>query len=479
MSRRRGDPRVRRAAVLAALAVVVTLAGCGTTRVDQPKPAVDVPAAWRGAATGGEPLNTARWWAVYGDTLLERLIDEAGAHNADVVLAVARVDEARAIAAGTDAARRPVVDGRLGADRTRSSRRTAMQQPAGTPLESNNLRATAAASYEIDLWDRLSNTSAAARADVLSAEAARDTVRIAVAAEVAQSYFRLRALDAQLAIVERTIALRDRTLELQRQRVAAGVLAELDLRQIEAEIAALRTQRSVVERDRNREEALLAVLLGRSPRAIMSEVIAATPNATATPAPVVVPAGLPSELLLRRPDILAAEHDIAAANARVSVARVAHFPSITLTGFLGLESATLGNLFSGPAGIWQVAAALMQPLYAGGRLEADVEASEARLRQALARYQSTIQAAFRDVRNALANQTQARASYDSEQARITALQEAVRLARLRYEGGIASQLEVLDAERGLLAAEIDRIESLRAQRAAIAELMKALGGGWE
>ncbi|RPI46226.1 MAG: transporter, partial [Betaproteobacteria bacterium] len=186
----------------------------------------------------------------------------------------------------------------------------------------------------------------------------------------------------------------------------------------------------------------------------------------------------PSELLLRRPDIVEAEQRLEAANARVAIARVAHFPSIALTGYLGWESATLGALFSSPAAIWRLGTGLAQPLYAGGRLKAEVDASTARERQALARYQSVVQSAFRDVRSALATQAQARASYEAEHARVAALQESVRLARLRYEGGLSSQLEVLDAERGLLAAEINRVEALRAQHSAIAILMQALGGSW-
>jgi outer membrane protein, multidrug efflux system len=294
-----------------------------------------------------------------------------------------------------------------------------------------------------------------------------------------QSYFALRALDLQIETAQRTIEVREQALGLQRKRVEAGVLAELDLRQVEAELAGVRAQLPPLAGQRAREEAALAVLLGRSPRAIMSEVVARQADTDLGLIAPVVPAGVPSELLLRRPDIVEAERRLAAANTRVAIARVAHFPSIALTGYLGTESAALSSLFSGPAGIWRAALALAQPIYAGGRLQAELDIAAARERQTVALYQGAIQAAFRDVRSALASQTQARASFDAEQARVRALAESVRLARLRYEGGLASQLELLDAERNLLAAELNRIDALRAHRAAIAGLMQALGGGWD
>jgi outer membrane protein, multidrug efflux system len=484
-------------AAAVALAACV-LAACTPKAVEPPKPAQEMPVAWQSLPADGRRIAVARWWTVYGDPTLERLVEEALAQSTDIAEAVARVDEALALVAVTEADRRPVIDVTADANRSRISRRTGTALPPGSPVEHNNYRLALNASYELDLWNRLRNATEAARAELLAVQAARDTVRIAVAAAVAQSYFTLRALDLQVATTRRTIEVRERSLKLQRMRVEAGVLAELDLRQVEAELAAVRAQLAPLVGSRDREEAALAVLLGRSPRAVMGEVLPSPfpgDNGSVVPpadaggfaerdadlgliAPV-VPAGVPSELLLRRPDIVEAERRLAAANARVAIARVAHFPSIALTGYLGTESAALGGLFSGPAGIWQAALALAQPIFAGGRLEAELDVASARERQALARYQGVIQAAFRDVRSALASQAQARASFDAEDARVRALAESVRLARLRYEGGLASQIELLDAERNLLAAELNRIEALRAHRVAIAALLQALGGGWE
>jgi multidrug efflux system outer membrane protein len=192
----------------------------------------------------------------------------------------------------------------------------------------------------------------------------------------------------------------------------------------------------------------------------------------------VVPTGLPSALLLRRPDLAEAEQRLIAANARVGLARAAYFPVISLTGFYGSESALLSDLFTGPAGTWRAAAALTQPILGFGRASTQVDAANARQRQALAQYQHAIQSAFRDVRDAIVAQTKTREQFDAEDRRVAALAESLRLARLRYENGITSQLEVLDAERNLLTARLNRSDALRAQRAAIANLFKSLGGGW-
>jgi multidrug efflux system outer membrane protein len=254
------------------------------------------------------------------------------------------------------------------------------------------------------------------------------------------------------------------------------VIGDFELRQLEAEVAAARAQLPGLEQAREVEEAALQVLLGRTPKQVYEATLAVAEPKDALQAPV-LPAGLPSELLLRRPDLVEAERRLAAANARVAVARAEMFPSIALTAFLGSESAALSNLFSGgAAATWQVAAAVSQPIFAGGRIEARTEAARARERATLAQYQQAVRVAFSEVRTALVAQTRARESFEAESERAAALAETLRMARLRYDSGIASQLEVLDAERGLLAARIARIEALRAHRAAVADLFRALGG---
>ena len=463
---------------IAALGLAALLAGCAGLNPDYTRPAVDLPQAWRDAPAEGVRAQEAPWWKVYGDPVLDRLIEEALANNASVMLALARVDEARAALGATSAEQLPYVTAGANRNRTRLSQRGATPLPPGFDPEHNDTRVSADVSYEIDLWGRLRNATQAARAELLATEAARETVRIALTSDVAQGYFALRALDAQLAATRRSLATRTEALELQKKRAQLGDISEYDYRQLEADVAAERAQVPVLEQQRAQQENALAVLLGRSPRAIYEGALEAGTDPEEQTVAIVVPSGLPSDLLLRRPDLVQAEQTLVAANARVAVARAAYFPRISLTGSLGSESVALSDLFTGPAGIWQAAIAVSQPIYGGGRFDAQVEAAGARERQALARYRLAIQNAFRDVRNALVAQAKARERLAAEGDRAAALRTTLRFARLRYVNGMTSQLEVLDAERNLLAAEQNRIDALRAQRAAIADLFKALGGVW-
>ena len=451
---------------------LLLIAGCAV-QPDYKRPDVELPAAWKESAQN--PSTDGKWWRVYGDPVLDKLVEEALASNTNLLAAAARVDESRALVGQAEAAYYPSVDGNFGRNRTLSSTATGLLPP-GIARERNDYRATLNVSYELDLWGKLRATTQAARADLLASEAARETVRITLAADVAKGYFALRSLDGQVEATRRALGLREDGLKLQQKRFDGGVISEYDYRQLEAEAAAARAQLPPLERDREIQEAALAVLLGRSPKAIMEGAVSRNEKAVAQLLPAVVPQGLPSELLLRRPDLVEAEQRMVAANARIAVARSAMFPSIQLTGFLGSEAQALSSLFTGPAGIWQLAAIVAAPIFAGGRLQAQVGAAEAREKQALAGYQGAIQNAFREVRAALAAQTRARESFEAESARAGALTSALRLARLRYDNGLASQLDVIDAERNLLAAEIARHEALRAQRAAVADLYKALGG---
>lgn len=456
--------------------ILLALAGCISGPAYE-RPAAELPAAWSGAPAEGKAAPGERWWTLYGDAALDRLVDEALKHNQDLALAAARVDEARALAQVADSDRFPVVDATAQRDRARSSERSSMPLPPGAPLERNTYSAQLNVSYELDLWGRLRSASDAARAELLAARAAQETVRIALTSQVAQSYYALTALDAQVDATKRTLALREQNLALQRVREQAGLISAFELRQLEAEAAAARAQLPALERSRTAEALALAVLAGRSPRAITEGAVTRSADSGAVPAPV-VPAGLPSDLLLRRPDIAEAEQRLIAVNARISQARAAMFPRIALTGYLGTESASLGDLFTGPARIWQLAFALAQPIFQAGRLQAEVEARQARERQAVAQYQKALQTAFQEVREALSRQDRSREIFEAEGARAAALAEAVKLARVRYDAGRASQIEVIDAERNLLAAELARIDALRARRTAIADLVKALGGGW-
>ena len=446
------------------------------------RPATELPTAWPSTSEAGAVTTPgARWWTLlYNDKVLDQLIVEALQHNRDLALAVARVDEARAQANVASSLRYPAIDATAQRDRTRASEMSPIPIPASA-IERSDARAQFNVSYELDLWGRLRNAGNAARADLLATQAARDTVRIALVTEVVRSYFTLQALDEQVAVMRRTLDLRADNLRLQRVRHTAGMIGDLPLRQLEAEVLAAQAQLPALERSRTAEELALAVLLGRSPRAISGAPVqrSATEGDRNEPPPPLVPEGLPSDLLLRRPDIVQAEQRLVAANARIAVARAGMFPRIALTGYLGGESSALGDLFTAPARIWQLAFALSQPIFQAGRLSGEIEAVRARERQAVEQYQKTLQEAFREVRQALSAQLRSREIFEAETARSAALRDALRLARLRFDNGLTSQIEVIDGERNLLAAEINRLEALRARRVAVADLVKALGGGWE
>jgi multidrug efflux system outer membrane protein len=448
------------------------VAGCSV----QPKyerPAVELPEAWKEAAP--RFAEDGRWWRIYEDQELSQTIDEALANNADLVIAAARVDEARALLAESRSSFWPRIDATGSAIRQRTSERTAFSQP-GIPNEFSTYRAALAVSYEADLFGRLRSGADAARAELEASEASRETVRLALAATVARSYFSLRSLDEQVDITRKTVSLREDALALQRKRLQGGVISQFELRQLEAETAVVRSQLPPLEAAREREEVALSVLLGRSPKQVFEGNVKVKYAVDEVPGPPAIPSGLPSELLLRRPDLVEAERVLAAANARVGVARAEMFPSIVLTGALGSESSSLSNLFTGPSLIWSLAAGIAQPIFQGGRLKARTEAAEARERAALTQYQQAIRAAFGEVRAALILQSRARETYDAESTRAAALSETARLARLRYQNGVASQLDVIDAERGLLEAQRARIAALHAHRAAVADLFRALGG---
>ena len=454
------------------LLAVAFLAACATPPPAQP-PRVELPEAWKESAP--RYAEDGRWWTIYQDGELDKLIDEAIIQNSDLRIAAARVDEARALVTDAKGAQMPTVDARFAAQRQRNSSRTATAF-SGIPLEYNDYRASLNVSWEVDVFGRLRSTASAAAADFQASEAAREGVRLALAAEVVKSYFSLRALDEQIAMTVRNINLREDALRLQRRRFEGGVISEYDLRQLEAEAASVRAQLPPLERSRDQEEAALTVLLGRSPKQIYEAGVSRTQIFDQGLQTAVLPAGMPSELLLRRPDLVEAERRLAASNARIAAARAEMFPSISLTGLAGRESAALSDLFNGPAGIYYFVASISQPIFAGGRLQARTDAAKAREQEALAQYQKSIQNAFSEVRTALTGQARSRESFEAESAREQALLQSLRLARLRYQNGIASQLDVIDAERGLLAAQSARIEALRAHRAAIADLFRALGG---
>lgn len=455
---------------------LLALAGCVTVP-DPKQPALDLPAAWPTAS--GQPAARVApdWWKAYGDPHLNTLIQEALAHNADLRLAAARVDEARANLGVVRADEAVQVQATAEAGRSRMSQRGAMPAP-GSPAN-NTYQAQLQAAYELDLWGRYREASSAARSELLASEYGRDVVRVSLTGAVAQAYFALRALDAQLEVVDQTRANRQAAVDLQRLRLDAGVSSELELRQAQAELAALEASRAQLVQAVGQQELALAVLLGRSPRIFMDGPVARGHSLQALVTLPAIPAGLPSDLLARRPDLRQAEQNLLTAHARIREARAALYPDLSLTAYLGSESRALSDLFSGPAAIWGLTAGLVQSLLNGGRTQAVLEVRDARQTQALVAYEQAVRQAFREVLDALIAHRQARELAEAEARREEALSQSLELANLRYRNGLTNYLSVLDAQRSLLDAQLNRIDARRAQLAASADLAKALGGGWQ
>ena len=455
---------------VSAVVVAAALAGC-TVGPDYVRPEADLPKDY--AVAQSPSAMAKRWWTLFDDPALDALIAEALASNRDLAAAAQRIEQARAQVVIVRADQLPAagIDGSRSRDR--SSEMSAFPPPAGS-IETNTYRLVLRARWELDFWGRYRRATEAARADLAASEAGRDAIRASLVGEVARGYFNLRALDASREVALRTLEGRRKGLEMQRLRLEAGIISELELRQVESDVAGAEALVPALERGRAAQEGALALLAGRSPRAVFDARI--DRGQTATPGALEVPAGLPSDLLLRRPDLREAEERLKAANARIGVARSAYFPSITLTGFFGGESQALADLFSGPARTWSLAAGLLQPVYGAGQIAAGVDFADARAREAAIAYQQAIANAFREVRDAIVAQAASREVLRAQQARESALSRTLELALLRHEGGTVSLFDVLETERQLLLVRLEAIAAQRERRDAVVDLYLALGG---
>lgn len=467
-----------RKSLLAIALTTALLPACSFLQTTHEQAAPVLPESWTAVQSASQASSAGeRWWTLFADPVLDTLVDEALQHNHDVEAAAARILEAEAVLGVTEADRYPVVTANGSGSRRGISEVTATPLFGGVSRQQNNARITIDASYELDVWGKYRRASDAARAQLLAAQAGRETVLLTLTSDVAQQYFNLLAADAQVMVIRDVLKSRQDSLELLRIRLKNGVGSEYEIRQAEAEEAAVRSQLSGALKAQESLESVLAILLGRSPRDVMNGKVAR--GSVAELQTLWAPDGLPSELLLRRPDIREAEQKLLAEDAKIDTARAEFFPSISLTGYLGFESATLAKLFTGPAGIFQFALGLAQPIFNAHRLSFSVKAAEARREQALAAYKKAVANAFGDVRTALNAQAAGRDQLKAESERVTALLETQRLANVRYEGGVSSRLEVLDADRQVLQAKLARIDAENAQRAAVVSLFKALGGGWK
>jgi multidrug efflux system outer membrane protein len=463
------DERKRLAATAITAFAAAILAGC-TVGPNFSRPQVDLPADFGVAQSAVPPAP--RWWAVFNDPVLDRLIDEALAANYDLKAAAERIDQARAQVTIQRAAQTPNAGVEANVSRTHASQLGSFPLPPDF-VETNDHRLVLRFSWELDFWGKYRRATEAARAELVASEAGRDAVRASLIADVARGYFALQALDRRADAVERTLAGRAKTLELQKLRLDAGVVSELEYRQVESDLRGAQALGPVIRQQRVSQEGALALLLGRTPRELYEARLER--GIVTTPVEVEVPAGLPSDLLLRRPDLREAESRLHAANARIGVARAAYFPTINLTGYYGGESQALGDLFSGPARTWSIAGGLLQPLFAGGQIRGGAELAEARTREAAELYRKAVANAFREVREAIAAQTNLREAFTAQRGREVALGRTLELSQLRYDNGTVSLFEVLETERQLLAARLDAIDAERQRRNAIVELYLALG----
>jgi outer membrane protein, multidrug efflux system len=452
--------------------VALLLAGCAKVGPDYQRPQVALPAEYPVPAAASGAEVAADWWTLYRDPALEELVASARKANADLRQATARVQEAEAALREARAALFPELSAGYNFTRSRVSAAGVPAPPAGTVMRPSH-QLLLSTSYEIDFWGRVSRVGEAAQASLLASGFSRDVVEITLAGSTAQAYFALRSLDAQVAVLDSSIKLRQDSLEIARARLQAGLASELDVYQAQGALSDALVQRRDAGRNRALVERQLAQLTGRL------DLKLAAGELFALPLPPVPPAGLPSTLLERRPDIRSAEQSLVAANAQIGVARAAMFPTLSLTGSAGVASAELGDLLTSGARIWTLGAGLVAPIFDAGRREARVEQAQARREQAVAGYQRAVESGFREVADALVNVRESAQAEEELRARLEAARKALELSRLRYESGYSPYLEVLDAQRTANDAELAFVRNRQARLAFSVDLMKALGGGWK
>lgn len=458
------------ASCLATIALCLT-AGC-VQGPDYEKPAVEVPPAYRYADQAYMIAGAAdqyAWWNSLGDPVLDGLIRECLANNRDLRIATARVDEFAAILAGTRSQGLPQIGYDISGNRSRTSEE---KLPPLIDPHSTTWSSLLSASWEIDLWGRIRRETEAARANLLVTEEARRGVVLTLISSVVLSYITLLDLDEQLRVTEATVEGRRKNVDIFEKRLAKGWISEFEMSQVRGEYEAALAQLPPFDQAMAEQENALSVLLGRNPGPIArGSTLAALHEAP-------IPAGLPSDLLIRRPDILAAEQQLVASNALIGSARALFFPRISLTSLFGFVSPALGNLFTGPARTWSFTGDAAGPIYTGGGLTAAVDQAEARKDQSLANYELTIQNAFRDVEDSLSDIRTSRELVATLERRVATLRRGVELANTRYENGYSDYLEVLDTERSLFSAELQLASAQGDYLRAIVNLYRALGGDW-
>ena len=460
--------------------VAIAISGC-TVGPNYRRPPVQTPSTFRAPTPlpAGEAASIAdlKWFDVFKDEQLRELVRIALTQNYDLRDAVARVEAARANLGITRSNQFPNFGAGASLSTIRISRNGETPLPKALVPSQNRTFGQATLdllSFEVDIWGRLRRATEAARANLLGADETRKAVITTLVSDVATAYLSLRELDNQLEISQRTLASRQESLKLIRNRQTGGVATRLDLRQGEQLVYTAAETIPTLQQQIEQTENRINLLLGRNPgditrgRSLMAQEF-----------PPEVPAGLPSSLLERRPDIRAAEQNLIAANAEIGVAKAAYFPTVSLTGFLGGQGTQLSSLFSGPSGVWNLTPQVTQPIFTAGRLRSNVKLTEALQQSALIEYEKAIQTAFSEVSDALIAHQRVRESRVQQELLVAALDDRTRLAYVRYRGGVDTLLNALDADRDLFQAQLALSQIRLDELLTVVQLYKALGGGWQ
>jgi outer membrane protein, multidrug efflux system len=458
------------------IAVACALAGvaaCAPVGPDYRRPDLDVPKTYAESepAKAALPAVPADWWRLYQDATLDRLVDAGLTQGSDVRLAIARIEEAAALRREANATLLPQIDASGVVSRSGASTQTPSVR-AGAASTLGNFALSANTAFELDFWGRLRRLREAAQAQYAASDYARGVVELTLTAAIARTYFNVRSLDAQIAVSAESLAAAEDSVAITRRRSEGGIASELDVYQAQGNRAQLAAQIKELRRQRAVSIHQLGVLSG--------ELTLELPPADlrAIPSPPLPPAGLPSTLLDRRPDLRQAEASLVAANAQIGVARAAQLPTISLTASLGLQSDNLAHILSPGADIWSIGVGLLGPVIDWGRYAARTQEAEARARQSEILYEQALRNAFRDVSDALSNVGLAAQTEQDLAARVDYASNSLRLATQRYEAGYSAYLEVLDAQRTLNDAQLALVRNRQSLLTFTVDLMNALGGGW-
>ena len=454
--------------------VMLLLSGCAVGP-NYKRPSVNIPAAYRGAmpqeATqpAAESLGDQKWWEVFQDQELQDLIHTALQHNYDVGIAATRILQAQAQVGITRSDQLPTISGGVEAVNQRSARTKFF--PA---FETSSNQVDLSLAWELDFWGKYRRATESARANLLATEWAREAVISTLVSDIAAAYFQLRELDLELEISRRTLASRRDSLRLTQTLARGGATSMLDVRQAEQLVFTAAETIPDLERRIEQQENFISTLLGNNPGSIARGM-----KLTEQPHAPGIPAGLPSSLLERRPDIRQAEAQLIAANAQIGVAKAEYFPQINLTASGGYQSSALTSLFTGPAGLWSFGGSLVQPIFTGGRSRSNVKFTEARQQEAALVYQQTIQQAFRGVSDALVGYRKEREFREQQEQLTFSAQDAARLSETRYRGGATSYLEVLTNETNYFDAELGLAQAQLNELLGLVRIYRNLGGGWQ